>query len=94
MIKQLAVAATIIASAFIPSAAQAYSTGSECGNILGYQSCVNYQDPANPDVIMIEGPAGTERIEISCFADGAWEWESLGPNTKSVNNMIADKYCD
>ena len=94
MIKQLIAAATIAASAFIPNAAQAYSVGTECGTLLGYDICVNYQDPANPDVLMISGPKGSEQIRVSCFADGTWEWKSYGTNTKQFNNMMVQAYCD
>ena len=94
MLKQLAIAATVAASAFIPTAAEAYSVGTECGTLLGYDVCVNYQDPANPDVLMIEGPNGSEQIRVSCYADGTWEWKSYGSNTKQFNNMIVNAYCN
>ena len=94
MLKQLALVATIAASAFIPSAAQAYSVGTECGSILGYQTCINYQDVDNPDILMVDGPNGTSRILASCYADGSWEWRATGPNTKMFGNMIVDAYCD
>jgi len=94
MFKQLAVAATIIASAFLPSAVQAYSVGNECGSILGYQTCVNYQDADSPDVIMVDGPNGTSRIYASCYADGGYDWNATGPNSKMFINMLVDAYCD
>ena len=93
MLKQLIAAAAITASALVPTAAEAYSVGTECGTLLGYEVCVNYQDPANPDVLSLAGPNGSEQIEVSCFADGTWEWKSYGANTKQFNNMIVNAYC-
>ena len=94
MFKRLLAATAITASALVPTAAEAYSVGTECGTLLGYEVCVNYQDTNTPDVMMVEGPKGSEQIRVSCFADGTWEWESYGYNTKQFNNMIVDAYCD
>ena len=96
MLKSLFAAATIATAALgladtLP--ANAYSVGTECGTLLGYETCVNYQDPANPDVLLISGPKGSEQIRVSCFADGTWEWKSYGSNTKQFNNMMVDAYC-
>ena len=96
MLKQI-FSAAVIASAALGIAdtlpANAYSVGTECGTLIGYDVCVNYQDPANPDVLMIDGPNGSEQIRVSCFADGSWEWKSYGSNTKQFNNMMVDAYC-
>ena len=93
MLKQLIAAAAITASALVPTAAEAYSVGTECGTLLGYDICVNYQDTNNPDILSVAGPKGSEQIRVSCFADGKWEWKSYGSNTKQFNNMIVDAYC-
>ena len=93
MLKQLFAAAAITASALVPTAAEAYSVGTECGTLLGYDICVNYQDRNNPDILSVGGPNGSEQIEVSCFADGSWEWKSYGSNTKQFNNMLVDAYC-
>ena len=94
MLKQLIAAAAITASALVPTAAEAYSVGTECGTLLGYDICVNYQDPKNPDILSVAGPNGSEQIEVSCFADGSWKWASYGSNTKQFNNMIVNAYCN
>ncbi len=96
MLKQILAAATIATAALCVAdtlPAEAYSVGTECGTLLGYDICVNYQDPKNPDILSIAGPNGSEQIRVSCFADGTWEWKSYGSNTKQFNNMMVDAYC-
>jgi hypothetical protein len=97
MLKQILAAATIATAALCVAdtlPAEAYSVGTECGTLLGYDICVNYQDPKNPDILSVAGPKGSEQIEVSCFADGSWKWASYGSNTKQFNNMIVNAYCN
>lgn len=94
MIKQFTSAAIALASVvFVPLAAEAYSVGGDCGNILGYEACTNYQDANNPDIIQWSGPNGLERIEVSCYANGGNDWTSHGYNTQAQITMVVAEYC-
>jgi hypothetical protein len=96
MFKQLLAAATIATASLCIAdtlPANAYTVRNECGMVFGYEACVNYQDAANPDVVMWQGPKGLERIEVSCFQDGTYEWESRGPHTQTMVNMAMNDFC-
>ena len=94
MIKQLTSAAIALASiGFAPLAAEAYSVGADCGNLLGYEACINYQDANSPDIIQWAGPNGGERIEVSCLRGGRHEWSSYGSNTQTHVEMVVAEFC-
>ena len=93
MFKQLLTASIAITSVFAPVAAEAYTVRNDCGVVFGYEACVNYQDAANPDVVMWQGPKGLERIEISCFRDNSYDWKSRGPHTVEMIDMVAMDFC-
>lgn len=94
MIKQLTSAAIAIASiGFAPLTAEAYSVGGDCGNIMGYEACINRQDVNSPDVIMWQGPNGLERIEASCYGNGKYDWKSSGNNSQMQVDMAVMEYC-
>ena len=94
MIKQLTSAAIAVASiGFAPLTAEAYSVGGECGNLMGFEACVNWQDSANADIIQWSGPNGMERIEASCYSGGGNNWTSRGRNTQAQVQMVVAEYC-
>ena len=77
----------------VATPAEAYQVDFGCSHIAGYDACVSYQDRNNPDQILVDGPRGEEYIEVSCYTDGSYEWESYGPNTKQFNDYIASSFC-
>ena len=85
----IAAVGTIVA----PAPSEAYQVDFDCGHVGGYEACISYQDPSNPDVIYVDGPNGLEEIKVSCYSDGSYEWRSYGPNTKSFNDYIARRFC-
>jgi len=94
MIKQIASTAIALASiTFAPLAAEAYSVGGECGNILGFEACVSLQDSNSPDIIQWSGPNGAERIEASCYSGGTNNWTSRGHNTQAQVQMVVNEFC-
>ena len=94
MIKQLTSAAIAVASiGFAPLTAEAYSVGGECGNLMGYEACINYQDAYNADIIQWSGPNGMERIEVSCRNGGNHDWNSYGSNTQMHVDMVVGEFC-
>ena len=94
MIKQLTSAAIAVASiGFAPLTAEAYSVGAECGNLMGYQACIDYQDQYSPDIIQWSGPHGLERIEVSCRYGGNHDWNSYGTNSQMHVEMVVNEFC-
>ena len=94
MLKQITSTAIALASiTFAPLAAEAYSVGGDCGQILGFEACVNKQDSSSPDIIQWDGPNGMERIEASCYSGGTNDWSSRGQNTQSQVQMAVNEFC-
>ena len=70
--------------------AQAEDIRVSCGILEnGMEWCLT--DREHVDIILIKGPAGGERITVTC-ATG--EWESRGPNTQEFVQSLVNSYCN
>ena len=88
----LGFAAATVALATTPVKAELHTSG----NIGGYP--IQYIDESNsrrsPDMIVINGPEGQERISVTCRSSyDQMSWDSYGPNSKGWVDYIATAWC-
>ena len=68
------------------------------GQIACYE--VQYVDESDsrysPDLIVIYGPQGKERIQVTCGQseyDSSFDWSSYGPNSSDFVHLVATEWC-
>ena len=60
-----------------------------CGQINGMDYCIT--DTADEDIVLILGPAGGERITVTCETG---KWTANGPNTQEFVESTVNTYCN
>ena len=88
MLKLLAALAIMIT----PLAARADYPRSICGSIGGHTGCAADYGMGGNDLLVIDGPAGVERIRVQCKPQD-YTWQSYGANTEEFVDGIARAWC-
>lgn len=90
MIKTIAALSTATALLGVAVASPAQADIVE-GTLNGYQAQINDSGSyASPDFISVYGPAGLERVTVTC---APFDWQSYGSNTVEFVDSIARAWC-
>ena len=81
-----------LAITLTPLAARADYPRSICGSIGGFVGCAADYGKGGNDLLIMEGPAGVERIRVQCKGRD-YTWQAYGPNTEAFADGIANAWC-
>ena len=82
----------VLAITITPLAARADYPRSVCGSIGGFTGCAADYGKGGDDLLVMEGPAGVERIRVQCKGTD-YTWQSFGPNNQSWADGVARAWC-